>query len=161
MLVTKSAKTATIISKLSPTYFVSNIRCQHRCSRWRYKIKNSNPENKFWSKIWEIIKKSKHKKHPTIAKIDSHVDENGQLVVDCPDLWAGNSNALSGHFKGLYLSMMPNVGGPKAWKWSVRSKVNGLEPNFSHSTKSGRSFSTLSISYFSLFWPSTSSLWTV
>ena len=36
----------------------------------------------------KIIGKSKHKKHPTIAKIDSHVDENGQLVVDCPDLWA-------------------------------------------------------------------------
>ena len=35
----------------------------------------------------KICKKSKHKKHPTIAKIDSHVDENGQLVVDCPDLW--------------------------------------------------------------------------
>ena len=32
MLVTKTAKAGTIISKLSPTHFVSNIRHQHRCS---------------------------------------------------------------------------------------------------------------------------------
>ena len=32
MFVTKTAKTVTNISKLSPTYFVSNIRHQHRCS---------------------------------------------------------------------------------------------------------------------------------
>ena len=32
MLVTKTAKTVTNISKLSPTHFVSNIRPQHRCS---------------------------------------------------------------------------------------------------------------------------------
>ena len=33
MLVTKSAKIVTNISKLSPTYFVYNICRQHRCSR--------------------------------------------------------------------------------------------------------------------------------
>ena len=33
MLVTKTAKTVTNISKLSPTHFVSNIRHQHRWSR--------------------------------------------------------------------------------------------------------------------------------
>ena len=33
MLVTKTAKTVTNISKLSPAHFVSNIRHQHRCSR--------------------------------------------------------------------------------------------------------------------------------
>ena len=33
MLVTKTAKTVTNISKLSPTHFVSNIRHQYRCSR--------------------------------------------------------------------------------------------------------------------------------
>ena len=36
MLATKSAKTVTNVSKLSPTYFVSNIRRQHRCSRFSY-----------------------------------------------------------------------------------------------------------------------------
>jgi len=36
MLATKSAETVTNISKLSPTYFVSNIRRQHRCSRFSY-----------------------------------------------------------------------------------------------------------------------------
>ena len=34
MLVTKSAKTVTNISKLTPTFFVFNIRHQHRCSHF-------------------------------------------------------------------------------------------------------------------------------
>ena len=33
MLRTKTAKTVTNISKLSPTHFVSNFRHQHRCGR--------------------------------------------------------------------------------------------------------------------------------
>ena len=73
---------------------------------WNITLKNAFSQGrcreKNWSKIFEIIKKSKHKKHPTIAKIDSHVDENGQLVVDCPDLWAGNSKAFSRVFNRFY-----------------------------------------------------------
>ena len=27
------------------------------------------------------------KQHPAVAKIDYYVDENGNFVVKCPDLW--------------------------------------------------------------------------
>ena len=63
--------------------------------RLEIELSQSHRRDEKLIKINEIIKKSKHKKHPTIAKIDSHVDENGQLVVDCPDLWAGNSSVFS------------------------------------------------------------------
>ena len=62
-------------------------------------------EKKNDQNLWNQ-KKSKHKKHPTIAKIDSHVDENGQLVVDCPDLWAGNSNAFYRVLYRFYLLVL-------------------------------------------------------
>ena len=56
MLVTKTVKTVTNISKLSPTHFVSNIRHQHRCSRkvliirslWFYYIMNYMYSNEFF-----------------------------------------------------------------------------------------------------------------
>ena len=63
MLVTKMAKTVTNISKLSPTYFVSNIRHQHRCSRCRFeyfiwKINNCQllTGESLWFKILKIKK---------------------------------------------------------------------------------------------------------
>ena len=78
-------------------------------------------EKKNWSKIFVIIKKSKHKKHPTIAKIDSHVDENGQLVVDCPDLWAGNSNAFYRVFYRFYLPVLIGQSSDwESWFWVAR-----------------------------------------
>ena len=41
MLVTKSTKTVTNISKLSPTHFFSNIRHQHRCSPHHWWVTNT------------------------------------------------------------------------------------------------------------------------
>ena len=95
MLVTKTAKTVTNISKLSPTHFVSNIRRQHRCSQfWPWIISAC---------VRDIINLTK----TFFAKLKSTVKRilNDLMTKKEICLTIQNGNAIRSRFKSLILSI--------------------------------------------------------